>query len=643
LNIVDICSVGKSYAALELLRDISFAVGDKEKVGLIGRNGCGKSTLLKIIAGLEDADDGYINYAKGARVEYLAQEADFDCNLRVIELLRQPLEPVYARQKHFSWISAELKDADPVRTEALLREQQELQSWLDLHGGWDVEHRINSLCHRLGISAVDSHARELSGGQQKRVALARVLLARPDLLLLDEPTNHLDAQTVEWLEQELLEYPGALILVTHDRYFLDRVVGRMFEVEGDTLLTYEGNYTQYLAQKQVQMEQHHARQSRILNVLRREEAWLKRGAKARTTKQKARKGRVQQLQERVDNTNERDVALEFSPDSRTGGIILELKDLTLRVDDTLLAQNVAFIMRAGERVGVLGPNGCGKSTLLKTIMGQLTPAAGEVVLGRKTRIGYIDQQRSGLDPDQKVFEVLGPGEWVEVNGKKRHKTGYLEDFLFSPFEQRKLVSVLSGGERARLLLAKLMLQGANLLILDEPTNDLDIPTLQILEQALIDYSGCVLLVTHDRYLLDRVATSILSFEDSKVIEYAGNFSDMHAQKNLLQNRSESSSSQSVLKDNRSESDGNSGKSRRNGEKRSRTGLSFKEKRELTALEDEIETLEQEKEQLAQFLSNTANADSNEIAAAGERFNTLEQRLEQCYIRWEELELKNSAG
>jgi ATP-binding cassette subfamily F protein uup len=345
----------------------------------------------------------------------------------------------------------------------------------------------------------------------------------------------------------------------------------------------------------------------------------------------------------VDNTNERDVALEFSPDSRTGGIILELKDLTLRVDDTLLAQNVAFTMRAGERVGVLGPNGCGKSTLLKTIMGQLTPAAGEIVLGRKTRIGYIDQLRSGLDPDQKVFEVLGPGEWVEVNGKKRHKTGYLEDFLFSPFEQRKLVSVLSGGERARLLLAKLMLQGANLLILDEPTNDLDIPTLQILEQALIDYSGCVLLVTHDRYLLDRVATSILSFEDSKVIEYAGNFSDMHAQKNLLQNRSESSSSQSVLKDNRSESNGNTGKSRRNGEKRFRAGLSFKEKRELTALEDEIETLEQEKEQLAQFLSNTANADSNEIAAAGERFNTLEQRLEQCYTRWEELELKNSAG
>lgn len=638
MNVVDIFSIQKHYATLDLLRDVSFTVGEKQKVGLIGRNGCGKSTLLKIIAGLEDADGGYINYAKGTQVEYLAQEADFDCTLSVLELLRQPLEPVYARQERFAYINAELERADAAQTEALLHEQQELQSWFDMHGGWDVEHRINSLCNRLGIGALEVRAHELSGGQQKRVALARVLLARPDLLLLDEPTNHLDAQTVQWLEEELLEYPGALILVTHDRYFLDRVVGRMFEVEGGMVETYEGNYTQYLAQKQIQMEQKHAQQSRILNVLRREEAWLKRGAKARTTKQKARKGRVKQLQDRVDSTQQRDVNIEFAPDSRVGGSILELKHLTLAVEDEVLARDFSFIMREGERVGILGPNGCGKSTLLKTIMGQLEPAAGEVILGRKTHIGYIDQQRSGLDPELKVTEVLGPGEWVELNGKKRHKTGYLEDFLFTPFEQRKLVSVLSGGERARLLLALLMLQGANLLILDEPTNDLDIPTLQILEQALIDYSGCVLLVTHDRYLLDRVTTSILSFEDKQVTEYAGNFSDMRAQKNLAHTDEARTQKEAGAKP----AINSQNKNRESTSRRTKKGLSYKEKRELAELEDKIEDLEQEKERLSQFLSDAGSAAGSEIAAAGEEFNALEQSLEQSYARWEELELKNGA-
>lgn len=636
MNIVDIFSIQKHYAALQLLDDVSFTVGEREKVGLIGRNGCGKSTLLKIIAGIEEADTGYINYAKGAQVEYLAQEADFACNLTVRELLRQPLEEVYARQQRFADIGAELESSDTVRTEQLLQEQQELQAWFDQHGAWEVEHRIDSLCHKLDITQLDAYAHDLSGGERKRVALAQVLLVRPDLLLLDEPTNHLDAQTVQWLEEELIEYPGALILVTHDRYFLDRVAGRMFEVENAQLYTYTGNYTEYLAQKQLQLEHKEAQQSRILNVLRREEAWLKRGAKARSTKQKARKDRVSDLRERVDTTSQRDVNLEFAPSAETGGIILELKDITLKADTTILAEKISFNMRTGERVGILGPNGCGKSTLLKTIMGQRPPAAGEVIVGRKTRIGYIDQQRSGLDPDLKVSEVLGVGEWVEINGKKRHKSGYLEEFLFSSFEQRKLVSVLSGGERARLLLALLMLQGANLLILDEPTNDLDIPTLQVLEQSLIDYSGCVLLVTHDRYLLDRVATSIYSFEEGRVIEYAGNFSDMLVQQRLGQVASipdnQGEKSPSGQKTSAGTFKGKKGKE-------PKKGLNYKEKHELEALEEKIDTLEQEKERLTKLLSDSASADSGEIARAGQEFTEIEALLEHSYARWEELELK----
>ncbi|MDD2559037.1 MAG: ATP-binding cassette domain-containing protein [Desulfuromonas sp.] len=428
-----------------------------------------------------------------------------------------------------------------------------------------------------------------------------------------------------------------MILVTHDRYFLDRVVGRMFEVEDAQLYTYTGNYTQYLAQKQLQLEHKESQQSRILNVLRREEAWLKRGAKARSTKQKARKDRVMDLRERVDTSRQRDVTLEFSPAAETGGVILELKELTLKADTTILAENISFIMRTGQRVGILGPNGCGKSTLLKTIMGQRIPAAGEVVLGRRTRIGYIDQQRSGLDPELKVAEVLGPGQWVEVNGKKQHKSGYLEDFLFSSFEQRKLVSVLSGGERARLLLALLMLQGANLLILDEPTNDLDIPTLQVLEQALVDYSGCVLLVTHDRYLLDRVATSVLNFEDKTVVEYAGNFSDMLIQKQLGQASATPEDQGGVKHPHGRKNLEDAPKAK--GERAQKKGLSYKEKHELEALEGKIDELEQEKERLTQLLSNSATAESGEIAQAGQEFNEIDVLLEHSYARWEELELK----
>lgn len=641
MNIVDLFDIEKHYAALELLSGISLTVGKGQKVGLIGRNGCGKSTLLKIIAGLEDADSGTINYARGAKVEYLAQEADFDCSLTVDELLRQPLAEVYARQKRFAQISHELAQVSGHELDKLLQEQQELQNWLDMNHAWEVEHRIENLCHRLGIDGLgDSSAETLSGGQQKRLALARVLLACPDMLLLDEPTNHLDAQTVQWLEEELRDFPGALVLVTHDRYFLDRVVERMFELEAGCLQTYTGNYTRYLEQKQEQLEQEQTQQSRLLNVLRREEAWLKRGAKARTTKQKARKGRVDDLRGQVREPRRRDLNLEFESQEAAGGTILELKDLAMKFEGKQLVEHLSFIMRAGQRVGILGPNGCGKSTLIKTILSQWQPAAGDVVLGNKTRIGYIDQERSGLDPDLTVSEVLGPGEWVHVSGKKRHKIGYLEDFLFSPPEQRKLVSVLSGGERARLLLAMLMLEGANLLILDEPTNDLDIPTLQVLEQALLDYSGCVLLVTHDRYLLDRVATAILSFEQGAVVEYAGNFSDMQAQQRIMRELKESAehgkgnSAGAQADENRGGNDSraNAGKSRR---------LSYKEKRELAALEEQIELLEQELAGLEQLLSNTGTTENIDIAKAGQDFADIEAKLEQCYERWEELENKNN--
>ncbi|MBN2644032.1 MAG: ABC-F family ATP-binding cassette domain-containing protein [Desulfuromonadaceae bacterium] len=631
VNIVDLAGVEKHYGERALLSQVTFALDERDKVGLIGRNGCGKSTLLRIVTGLEDADSGQLHYKRQSRVVYLSQQPEFETELTVRAVLEQGLAEVYERHQRYRAVGKALEMAPTEAVAELLAEQQQLQQWFDVHGAWQVEHRIAQLCDRLGIGDLEQTVGQLSGGQLKRVALARVLLEQPDLLLLDEPTNHLDAQTILWLEQELINYPGAVLLVTHDRYFLDRVVTRMFELDQGLLTLFRGCYTDYLEQKSQLLEQQQQQQSRLLNILRREEAWLKRGAKARTTKQKARIGRVDELREQKQAPQRGELAMAFSAEQRLGGTILELDHVRLQAGDRPLVDDLSLILRPGERLGILGPNGSGKSTLLKTVLGEVPLVGGTVTLGRKTTIGYIDQQRSGLDPDLQVAEVLGEGEWVTVAGQKRYKIGYLEDFLFSPLEQRKLVATLSGGERARLLLAKLMMQGANLLILDEPTNDLDIPTLQVLEQALIDFGGCVLVVTHDRYLLDRVATAILAFDGrGQATRYAGNYSDM-----LLQQAAGEQATREIGRDEKKSAEKTPDKVERPRKK----GLSFKEKRELEELERQIDELEQEKQRQETLLSQSHQATAEQLAQAGCRFAELEEQLLACFERWEELEQK----
>lgn len=627
MNVIDVTALEKNYGSRPILSAVTFAIDEKEKVGLIGRNGCGKSTLLKILAGLDDSDGGTLSRKRSATVVYLAQQPEFDESLTAEQVLQQALAGVFQRQQRYAQINSELATADAMSMTALVREQQQLQEWFDQHQGWNVEHRIADVCSRLQISALQQPVGQLSGGQRKRVALAAVLLNQPDLLLLDEPTNHLDAETIRWLEEELIRYPGAVLLVTHDRYFLDRVVSRMFELDAGRFEIFTGNYSGYLEQKQQQLAVDQVQQSRLLNLLRREEAWLQRGAKARTTKQKARIERVGKLQEQKKGPQRGDLTLQFSAEQRLGGTILELENVTLQAGDLCLMTGLSVLLRPGERLGIVGPNGSGKSTLLKTILGEVPLQAGKITVGRKTKIGYIDQQRSGLDPELLVSEVLGEGEWVSVAGVKRHKIGYLEDFLFDPVEQRKPVSTLSGGERARLLLALLMLQGANLLILDEPTNDLDIQTLQVLEQALIDFGGCVLIVTHDRYLLDRIATSILAFDGRGGAQCSvGNYSDMLHQLASAPPLSQPTSAAAKKSDSRAVA-------------RSRSGLTFNEKRELTALEAEIAQLEQEQRVLEQQLSQPGLLAVDALSAAGQQFEALSERLQRCYARWEELELK----
>nr|WP_320050366.1 ABC-F family ATP-binding cassette domain-containing protein [uncultured Desulfuromonas sp.] len=632
MNVIDVTELEKHYGARTIFTEVTFAVDETEKVGLIGRNGCGKSTLLRILEGLDDADGGAISRKKGSTVVYLPQQPVFEDALTAHQVLSRSLTAVYERRQRYDQVLSLLEQASPQEMDALLAEQQVLQEWFDHHQCWNVDHRIGDVCNRLGVTHLDQPVAQMSGGQQKRVALAGVLLQQPDLLLLDEPTNHLDAVSIQWLEEELLRYPGAVMLVTHDRYFLDRVATRMFELDEGKFQVFTGNYSLYLQQKQQQYDEAQGQQSRLLNLLRREEAWLHRGAKARTTKQKARIDRVDKLREQKQGPRRGDVSLQFSAEQKLGGTILELEHVQLQVADRTLAKDVSLILRPGERLGILGPNGCGKSTLLKTILGEIPLVCGEVTVGRKTQVGYIDQNRSGLDPEKTVAESLGEGDWVTIAGHKRHKTGYLEEFLFDYAEQRKPVATLSGGERARLLLASLMLQGANLLVLDEPTNDLDIQTLQVLEQALIDFTGCVVIVTHDRYLLDRIATATFVFDGlGSVVRYEGNYSDM-----LLQQCPQEPVIEKKTQPKNTE--------KQAGEvKKQRKGLSYKEKIELEDVEAKIAELEEAQSGVEQSLSQTINRSVEELEKLGHRFAEISEQLTELYERWEVLEEKKEGS
>ncbi len=633
MNVIDIRSLRKSYGSRTILDEITFTVKEGHKIGIIGANGCGKSTLLRILAGLEPSDGGEVLRKRGLVAAYLPQEPELDPELTIRQTLEASLAEARENLHRYHEILEALADDAGARDASLLDEQHQLQSWLDLHQGWHLDTKVNQICSRFGIEDTAQVVGNLSGGWVKRVALAGILLREPELLLLDEPTNHLDTDTIAWLEDALKSYAGAVMLVTHDRYFLDRVVGRMFEIDGGELTAYQGGYSDYLEQKSEKLEQEGRAQSRLANLLRREEAWLHRGAKARTTKQKARIDRVDDLRAQKKTVGSREVRLGFDMQHRLGGTILELCDLEMAFDGPPLFQDLNLIMRKGERIGILGPNGCGKSTLLKTVLEELKPTAGRIVRGKNTRIGYLDQQRSGLDPTQFVHEAVGEGDWVTVAGEKRHKIGYLQDFLFSPEEQRKRISTLSGGERARLLLACMILEGANLLILDEPTNDLDIPTLQVLEEALNDFPGCVLVVTHDRYFLDRIATGVLHFEGAgKVTFYEGNyemFCRLQAQK---------------VEDLKARQKVAEKKNAPPPREKKRTGLSYRERLELEGIEQKIEESEGRKAALEEMLADPSRiGDHNRMAEIGREVEGLDAELVDLMERWEELELKKEGG
>src|SRR5438067_3325736 len=478
-----------AFGSRTVFRDLTLVVEEGERVGLIGVNGSGKSSLMKILAGAMPPDGGELQLRRGAKVTYLPQEPSF---------------------------------APGATVES------------ELIAGGAPAHQGRAILDRLGVTEWDRALDELSGGTRKRVAVARALLTRPDLLMLDEPTNHLDADTVDWLEEELDRLEGSLLLVTHDRYFLDDLVDRIVEIEpGDGLVSYPGNYQAYLEQKATRSEEAERQQHKRERWIAQEVAWLRQGVEARRTKSKARIERARKLMAEKGLQKAKTAALQTAAAPRLGHTVLEARGIGKDFDNRPVIENVSLILQKGERIGIVGPNGAGKTTFLRVLLGELAPDSGEVIAGKNTHIAYYDQQRAQLDPEWTVYEsalgerirgdVRRSEDFVELGERRVALRDYLDDLLFPVPMQKMQVKALSGGERNRLLLARLFLQGANVLVLDEPTNDLDLVTLNVLEQLLLEFGGAVLLVTHDRYFLDKVATSILAFDNGRAVRYPGNY------------------------------------------------------------------------------------------------------------------------
>ena len=612
--------IEKSYGNRLILRGCSLVVEDQERVGIVGVNGAGKSTLLKIISGLEEADSGDIY--KPVTVAILHQHPQLK-GRTVGEAVRE------ASKWHQELLDAYQHAID----HELWEDMNRLQDRLD-QVGWDITHNVDAMLQRLQAPSADRSLHNLSGGEIRRVAMAKVLLSNADLLILDEPTNHLDTETIEWLESFLVGYRGAVLLVTHDRYMLETVASRIVEVEDGLCVSYEGSYGDYLvasAERQMQLRK---AEERRLKLIATEAQWAARSPAARSTKQKARLQRLDDLQSQRDLPQERELSWNFVTEDRFGATLLEVENLALRFGDRELFSNVNFTISPKQRLGIVGANGTGKSSLLKIISGVLQPNAGQLKKQSRLQIGLLDQHRTGLNPEDTVFEAAGASDFVEVNGRNIHVVGFLAKFLFPREMLDQKVALLSGGERARLLMAKLMLQGANLLLLDEPTNDLDLLTLRALEEALLEFGGAVLLVTHDRAFLDRVCTGVLAFQNQKLLPYADRQQVMLAEK---QYQAELAAQEALQK--QAKKDANTTEMRQNESvKNSKTKLSYKERKELDALPDQIENLEQRVAQIHEILSdpNTYSDSNIDVSALNQELAQSEDRILELMERWETL-------
>jgi ATP-binding cassette subfamily F protein uup len=621
-----------AFGSRTLFDHLTFVIEASERVGLVGVNGSGKSTLMKILAGALAPDAGELQLRRGARVTYLPQEPTFPSEATVASELSVAQKTLREWIDQHAALSARVGSLAGEPQERALTQLAQLADRIEHAGGWDTEHHARTLLDRLGVHDWERPVAELSGGLRKRVAIARALLERPDLLLLDEPTNHLDADTVEWLEAELDDSDGALLLVTHDRYFLDDLVDRIVEIGPDGALTsYPGNYEAYLEQKIVAQENAATAQHKRERWIAQEVAWLRQGVEARRTKSKARIERARKLMAERGFQRPNVAALVAASAPRLGHTVIEAEHLDKRFGDRVILRDTGFILQRGERVGIVGPNGVGKTTFLRVVLGELPPDGGTVTIGKNTKVAYYDQQRAQLDPEQTVYEAAWNEDYVMLGDRRVALRDYLDDLLFPVPMQKMQVKALSGGERNRLLLARLFLQGANVLVLDEPTNDLDLVTLNVLEGLLRSFEGSVLLVTHDRYFLDKVATSILAFEgNGQVMRYEGNF----AMYRTLKEQTRAPEIAAAVP---------APKTQAPAPKTKPGKLSFKEQRELDGMEAAIEVAESRKAAAETALADPATY-TQQPSRVVEWQTTLTEataEVDRLYSRWQELQSRSA--
>ncbi len=624
MPLIRLNNVSIAYGTHALLDKSDFQLDPGEKVGLLGRNGEGKSTLMKIIAGKIHADNGEVWRQAEIKMAWLEQSPELDSESTIYDAVASGLGELG------DWISQYhhlLETMDG--SEQSLNKLGDLQHKLESHNGWHFQQRVESTLSKLNLPA-DIKIGSLSGGWKRRVALAQALVIEPDVLLLDEPTNHLDFESIAWLEEQVLAFQGAVLFVTHDRAFLQKLATRIVDLDRGQLISWPGNYQDYLRRKAAALEDEANQNAEFDKKLAKEEVWVRQGIKARRTRNE---GRVRVLKKlRAERSERRNLQgttkLNLNKGELSGKKVIEAIDVNFGYADKLIVKDFSTLIQRGDKIGLLGPNGAGKSTLLKLLLKQLEPTSGTVEQGTKLEIAYFDQLREQLDPELTVADTVGEGsDFLEIAGVKKHIMSYLADFLFTPARARSPVKSLSGGEKNRLLLARLFTKPANLIIMDEPTNDLDLETLEMLEEKLVSYQGTLLLVSHDRAFLDNVVTSVFVFErDGVVNEYIGGYAEWYA---LDKQRKKQAISKKQLETKKQE------KIKANSKKK----INFKEQKELEELPKVIDKLETEQTELTEQISHADfyKQDQDKIKQILENLSNIEEKLEKAYQRWDELE------
>ncbi|WP_194720926.1 ATP-binding cassette domain-containing protein [Noviherbaspirillum malthae] len=641
MAVISLTDAQLAFGHVALLDHAEFSLEAGERVGLIGRNGTGKSSLLKIIAGMSRLDDGLLVMQQSIKIAYVQQEPQFVQEMSVFDAVATGLGELPALLNEYNELAGKLGGGND---DALMDRMHAIQAKLDAADAWSIGNRVETILARLNLNK-DAIMGTLSGGTQKRVALAQALVGAPDVLLLDEPTNHLDFTSILWLESLLRDFKGSILFITHDRSFLDNVATRIIELDRGRLLSFPGNFSAYQTRKAEQLEIEAIENAKFDKFLAQEEVWIRKGVEARRTRNE---GRVKRLEELRRTRNARrdqqgQVKLDVSAGERSGKIVAELIDIGKRYGDKSIVQDFSAIIMRGDKVGLIGPNGAGKTTMLKLILGEEQPDSGEVKQGARLQVAYFDQMRAQLNEEASLADTISPGsDWVEINGQRKHVMTYLGDFLFAPERARSPVKSLSGGERNRLLLARLFAKPANVLVLDEPTNDLDIDTLELLEELLEEYSGTVFLVSHDRMFLDNVVTQVIVAEGSGFWrEYVGGYTDWERVRSATDAKQAAkpaakaegrADGKAVAKDGGTASAGTASKSKK---------LSYKEQRELEALPGLIASLEAEQKTISEQLADPElyRQRPDEVQRLNQRFSEIDEQLLESLEKWEAFEAK----